>query len=138
MYLRCRDTHVDLSPVQSQIDALRSAVSSLEFSRDAVSSNDSSRVGVSLPERLKSNDEEADVVDTPPVVLGYGQTHTDKNIYVYRDLRYSDGTVQRQFLRRIPRVEASRGSHSPALQGPEGENSVSRDAGNPQSVDLVR
>lgn len=38
----------------------------------------------------------------PPVVLGYGQTRSRNAIYIYRDLRDSDGVVRREFVSRVP------------------------------------
>lgn len=44
----------------------------------------------------------AEEAEMPPVVLGYGQTRSGKAFYLYRDLRYPDGEVRREFVQRIP------------------------------------
>lgn len=45
---------------------------------------------------------EEDVAESPPVVLGYGQTRSKSSFWIYRDVRYSDGEVRREFLSKIP------------------------------------
>lgn len=37
-----------------------------------------------------------------PVLLGYGQTKSQKQRYVYADYRYPDGSVQRKYVANFP------------------------------------
>lgn len=43
-----------------------------------------------------------DEARTPPQVLGYGQTRTQRRRLLYRDVRDSDGIVRREWIASLP------------------------------------
>lgn len=47
-------------------------------------------------------DSSTEPAETPPRVVGYGQTRSKGAYYVYADYEYADGTMQRRYIQRIP------------------------------------
>lgn len=55
-------------------------------------------------EQSQSSNDSSDSPDDVIGILGYGQSHNDRSVWIYRDDLLRDGRSRRVFLKRIPKT----------------------------------